>query len=312
MSSNQLAMVKKDTVDVVASKVKEFQESGELHFPAFYSPENAMKSAWLILQNTQDRNKRPALEVCTKDSIANALLDMVVQGLNPAKKQGYFIVYGNQLTFQRSYFGTMAVTKTVAKAKSIDAAVIYEGDSVDYDMVNSRIVNLKHKQKFENINKDKIIGAYATIVLPDDEVYIEIMTIDELRQAWSKAQFWGKDQEKEKKGSTHDEFKQEMAKKTVINRACKKFLNSSNDESLMMKHINKEDDEVEAQQEIDENANGEVLDMDYEEVQDEQKQIEKQTEEPAADEPNKKVPEEKQSALEMDFEEEPEKNGAPF
>lgn len=312
MSSNQLAMVKKDTVDVVASKVKEFQESGELHFPAFYSPENAMKSAWLILQNTQDKNKRPALEVCTKDSIANALLDMVVQGLNPAKKQGYFIVYGNQLTFQRSYFGTMAVTKTVAKAKSIDAAVIYEGDSVDYDMVNSRIVNLKHKQKFENINKDKIIGAYATIVLPDDEVYIEIMTIDELRQAWSKAQFWGKDQEKEKKGSTHDEFKQEMAKKTVINRACKKFLNSSNDESLMMKHINKEDDEVEAQQEIDENANGEVLDMDYEEVQDEQKQIEKQTEEPAADEPNKKVPEEKQSALEMDFEEEPEKNGAPF
>ncbi len=312
MSSNQLAMVKKDTVDVVASKVKEFQESGELHFPALYSPENAMKSAWLILQNTQDRNKRPALEVCTKDSIANALLDMVVQGLNPAKKQGYFIVYGNQLTFQRSYFGTMAVTKTVAKAKSIDAAVIYEGDSVDYDMVNSRIVNLKHKQKFENINKDKIIGAYATIVLPDDEVYIEIMTIDELRQAWSKAQFWGKDQEKEKKGSTHDEFKQEMAKKTVINRACKKFLNSSNDESLMMKHINKEDDEVEAQQEIDENANGEVLDMDYEEVQDEQKQIEKQTEEPAADEPNKKVPEEKQSALEMDFEEEPEKNGAPF
>ena len=312
MSSNQLAMVKKDTVDVVASKVKEFQESGELHFPAFYSPENAMKSAWLILQNTQDRNKRPALEVCTKDSIANALLDMVVQGLNPAKKQGYFIVYGNQLTFQRSYFGTMAVTKTVAKAKSIDAAVIYEGDSVDYDMVNSRIVNLKHKQKFENINKDKIIGAYATIVLPDDEVYIEIMTIDELRQAWSKAQFWGKDQEKEKKGSTHDEFKQEMAKKTVINRACKKFLNSSNDESLMMKHINKEDDEVEAQQEIDENANGEVLDMDYEEIQDEQKQIEKQTEEPAADESNKKVPEEKQSALEMDFEEEPKKNGAPF
>jgi recombination protein RecT len=312
MSTNQLAMVKKDTVDVVASKVKEFQENGELHFPAFYSPENAMKSAWLILQNTQDRNKRPALEVCTKDSIANALLDMVVQGLNPAKKQGYFIVYGNQLTFQRSYFGTMAVTKTVAKAKSIDAAVIYEGDSVDYDMVNSRIVNLKHKQKFENINKDKIIGAYATIVLPDDEVYIEIMTIDELRQAWSKAQFWGKDQEKEKKGSTHDEFKQEMAKKTVINRACKKFLNSSNDESLMMKHINKEDDEVEAQQEIDENANGEVLDMDYEEVQDEQKQIEKQTEEPAADESNKKIPEEKQSALEMDFEEESKKNGAPF
>ncbi|MEC0666338.1 recombinase RecT [Priestia flexa] len=310
--TNQLALVKKDTVDVVAAKVKEFQESGELHFPAFYSPENAMKSAWLILQNTQDRNKRPALEVCTKDSIANALLDMVVQGLNPTKKQGYFIVYGNQLTFQRSYFGTMAVTKRVAKAKSIDAAVIYEGDTVDYEIVNGRIANLKHKQQFGNIDKEKIIGAYATIVLPEGEVYIELMTIAEIRQAWSKAQFWSKGQDKEKEGSTHDEFKQEMAKKTVINRACKKFLNSSDDESVMMKHINKEDEEIEVQQEIDENANGEVLDMDYEEIQDEQKQIEKQTEEPAADESNKKVLEEKQSALEMDFVEEPEKNGAPF
>jgi len=81
---NELAIIKRDTVDVVADKVKQFQENGEVHFPANYSPENAMKSAWLTLQNTQDRNKKPALEVCTKDSIANALLDMVVQGLNPA------------------------------------------------------------------------------------------------------------------------------------------------------------------------------------------------------------------------------------
>ncbi|MEM4993016.1 recombinase RecT [Priestia sp. SB1] len=310
--TNQLAMVKKDTVDVVAAKVKEFQESGELHFPAFYSPENSMKSAWLILQNTQDRNKRPALEVCTKDSIANALLDMVVQGLNPAKKQGYFIVYGNQLTFQRSYFGTMAVTKRVAKAKSIDAAVIYEGDSVDYEIINGRIANLKHKQQFGNIDKEKIIGAYATIVLPEDEVYIELMTIAEIRQAWSKAQFWSKGQDKEKEGSTHDEFKQEMAKKTVINRACKKFLNSSDDESVMMKHINKEDEEIEAQQEIDENANGEVLDMDYDEVTEEPKQIEETQEEPNEKQPEEPQ-EEKQSALEMEVvEEEPKKGGAPF
>jgi len=296
--SNQLAMLKKDTVDVVAERVKKFQESGELHFPVNYSPENAMKSAWLILQETKtgkNDGSRAVLEACTKNSIANALLDMVVQGLNPAKKQGYFIAYGNKLIFQRSYFGTMAVTKRVAKAKSIDAAGIYEGDTVDYEMINGRIANLKHKQQFTNINKEKIIGAYATIVLPDEEVYIEIMTIDELRQAWSKAQFWGKDQDKEKKGSTHDEFKQEMAKKTVINRACKKFLNSSDDESVMMQHINREDEEVEAQQEIDENANGEVLDMEY--VVDDKQQEPEVIEAPPT--------EEKQSALEMEFTEGP-------
>ncbi|OLS39105.1 recombinase RecT [Bacillus sp. MRMR6] len=266
--SNQLALIKKDTVDVVAAKVKEFQEKNELHFPANYSPENAMKSAWLLLQTIKDRNGKPALEVCTKDSVANSLLDMVVQGLNPAKKQGYFIVYGNSLVFQRSYFGTMAVTKRVAKAKSIDAAVIYEGDDVDYEMVNGRITNLTHKQKFGNINKDKVIGAYATIVMDDGSVYHELMTIDEIRKAWSKAQFWAKGQAVEKDGSTHDEFKGEMAKKTVINRACKKFMNSSDDSSLVMQHVNRADEaaeEAELEEEIRSNANGEVIDIEFEE-----------------------------------------------
>jgi len=277
MSNNQLALVKKDVVDVVATKVREFQERGEIHFPANYSPENAMKSAWLILQNTYDRNKKPALEVCTKDSVANALLDMVVQGLNPAKKQGYFIVYGNQLVFQRSYFGTMAVTKRVTGAKEINANVIYEGDEVDYEIINGRITNLSHKQKFGNINKDKIIGAYATIVLPDGDVYYELMTIDEIRKAWSKSQMWGKEQTVEKKGSTHDEFRQEMAKKTVINRACKKFMNSSDDSSLIIHHFNRQDEiieEAQVQAEIEENANKEVIDIEYQEVSEEPKQIE--------------------------------------
>ncbi|MFD0825819.1 recombinase RecT [Neobacillus sp. M.A.Huq-85] len=277
--SNQLALIKKDTVDVVAAKVKEFQEKNELHFPANYSPENAMKSAWLILQTTKDRNQKAALEVCTKDSVANALLDMVVQGLNPTKKQGYFIVYGNQLTFQRSYFGTMAVTKRVTGAKSIDAAVIYEGDDVDYEMINGRITNLTHKQKFGNINKDKILGAYATIVMADGTVYHELMTIDELRKAWSKAQFWAKGQAVEKEGSTHDEFKQEMAKKTVINRACKKFMNASDDSSLVMQHINRADDSAEEAQlaeEIQNNANGEIIDVEFEE-RTEQKELPEET-----------------------------------
>lgn len=282
------ATIKKNVADQVQNKVREFQENGELHFPAGYSPDNALKQAWLVLQNVHDRNKRPALEVCTKDSVANALLDMVVQGLNPMKKQGYFIVYGTQLTFQRSYFGTMAVTKRVTGAKSIDASVIYEGDEVDYEIINGRVSNLKHKQKFGNINKDKIIGAYCIITLPNDEFYTEIMTIDELRKAWSKAQFWGKDQEKEKAGSTHDEFRQEMAKKTVINRACKKFLNSSDDSSLVMQHFNGSDDrhaDAQLQAEIDEKANkGEIID-----VTPEPEQIETvdQHQEPAQEEPEK-------------------------
>nr|WP_289038224.1 recombinase RecT [uncultured Allobacillus sp.] len=306
MSNNQLALIKKDTVDVVASKVKEFQEKGEVHFPANYSPENAMKSAWLKLQEVKAKSGNsyvPVLEHCSRDSVANALLNMVVQGLNPAKNQGYFIAYGQTLTFQRSYFGTMAVTKRVTGAKSIDANVIYEGDEVDYEMVNGRVKNLKHKQKFGNINKDNIIGAYCMIDLGEDDVYTELMTMDEIRQAWSQSQMWGKEQKVEKKGSTHDNFKQEMAKKTVINRACKKFINSSDDSSLVIDHFNKTDEAVEEaqlDQEVEENANKEFIDVEYEDVK-----VEQETQPEPEPEPNNQSDEEIYEAVGQE-------DGAPF
>lgn len=263
--SNELAIVKKDTVDVVAAKVREFQERGELSFPAHYSPENAMKSAWLKLQEIKNKNGIAVLQSCSRDSIANSLLDMVVQGLNPAKNQCYFIAYGNSLTCQRSYFGTMAVTKRVTDAKEINANVIYEGDDVTYEMENGKIMNLKHKQQFGNIDKEKILGAYAVLVLPSGETYTELMTIEELRKAWSKSKMWGSGLTEEKKGSTHEQFRQEMAKKTVINRACKKFMNASDDGSLVLTHFNGSDErtvEAETEAEIQANANSEVIDVD--------------------------------------------------
>lgn len=277
--SNVIQVLKTEVADKVAEKVRKFQANGELNFPAAYSPENAMKSAWLIMQDVRDRSGNKALEVCTKDSIANALLDMVVQGLNPAKKQGYFMVYGRNLVFQRSYFGTMAVTKRVTGAKSIEPMVIYQGDAVNYEIVNGKIVNLTHRQEFGNIDKDKIIGAYCTIEMPDGSVYTEVMTMEEIKKSWSKSK-----QNAEGKGSVHSEFTQEMAKRTVINRACKRFLNSSDDGSLVMKHINQDEDseELELQAELEEKANGEIIDIEVEETPKEPEPTNEQPEKPSA------------------------------
>lgn len=264
--SSQLALIKKDTVDVVAAKIREFQDRGEIHFPANYSPENAMKAAWLILQNTTDRNGKPALEVCTRDSIANALLDMVVQGLNPQKKQGYFIVYGRQLVFQRSYFGTMAVTKRVTGAKDIFAQVVYEGDEFEYEIVRGKKQITKHVQTLKSISSGNIVAAYCTIVFPDDSEYTDIMTMEEIRQSWKMSK-----QNPNKEGSTHQSFPQEMAKRTVINRACKSYLNSSDDGSLLMRHFRRQDeiiDEAEVEYEITENANREPIDIEANPVHD--------------------------------------------
>src|SRR5690606_29707621 len=253
---------------------------GELHLPPNYSVENAMKSAWLILQNTFDKDKKPVLQVCSKDSIANALLDMAVQGLNPAKKQGYFIAYGKQLVFQRSYFGTMAVTKRVAGAKDIFAEIVYKGDEFEYTIQRGNKIITKHVQKIENVDPNNIVAAYCTIIFDDDRQFTDIMTWAEIQKAWSKSKM-----NPEKEGSTHKEFAQEMARKTVINRACKRYLNSSDDGSLLMQHINRADEvaaEAEIEAEIEENANQELIDVDYEPVEDvaEEKPAEKPQEQP--------------------------------
>lgn len=82
--SNQMAVMQKDITDQVSNRISQLQDDG-LALPKDYNPQNALKAAWFKLQQTKDRSNRPALQVCTRSSIANALLDMVTQGLSPAK-----------------------------------------------------------------------------------------------------------------------------------------------------------------------------------------------------------------------------------
>src|SRR5690554_4387057 len=89
--------VKKDVSTQVLAKIEAFKATGELKIPKDYSPENALKAAYLILSETKNSSNQFALQHCTKESIANALLKMVVWGLSPLKKQCDFIMYGNKL-----------------------------------------------------------------------------------------------------------------------------------------------------------------------------------------------------------------------
>ncbi len=260
--ANELKMIKKDTVDVVAERVRDFQESGELDLPDNYSAENAMKSAWLKLQSTQTKGKKPVLQACTKDSIANSLLEMVVQGLNPAKDQCYFIAYGTQLVCQRSYFGNIALAKRVANVKDVTAQVVREGDNFEFEIKSGRYKITEHKQSLDSLNSE-IQAAYAIVEFEDERPdYVEIMNIDQIKSAWQMGNY------SPNGNGTHQKFSAEMAKKTVINRATKKYINSSHDDSLLSYHISRSEEDMaeqEVQQEIAEEANsGEVIDVEPE------------------------------------------------
>ncbi|EGQ3581899.1 recombinase RecT [Staphylococcus pseudintermedius] len=257
----------KNVSDNVLNKVRVLEAQGNLELPADYSPSNAMKQAWL--QISQD-NK---LMACNDVSKANALLDMVTQGLNPAKGQCYFIPYGDKMQLQRSYHGNIMMLKRDAGAKDVVAQVIYEGDTFKQELDSvGRIKSIKHEQDFFNINKDKIIGAYCTIIFDDNrDNYIEIMTIDQVKQAWMQSPMI-KDEAALNRSKTHSNFKDEMAKKTVINRAAKRYINSSTDEGLLQfaKESEQRQRKIVLDAEAEQNANKELLDFDANEIEDAQ------------------------------------------
>jgi recombination protein RecT len=235
--------------------------------PQNYSLSNALKSAYLILQETVDRNKKPALEVCTPASIHNALLNMACQGLNPAKDQCYFVVYGTQLQCTRSYMGAQMTAKLVNPSiKDIRAQTVHEGDTVEVDVVNGQNVIKKHMPKSMFASKADIIGAYALAVGHDEKIIdIDIMSMDDIKSSWRQSKVNPvAESGAVNQNSTHGKFTAEMAKRTVINRLCKRIINTSDDTELLNSVI-ATDDEIKAadvvQMEIDEKANRKVLDV---------------------------------------------------
>lgn len=193
--------------------------SNGLVMPPDYNMQNAVMSAYLMLKQTVDKDKRPVLEVCNRESIANAILDMATAGLDVSKSQGYFIPYGGKLVFQKSYFGWQTLARRYGAVK-FSAMCIYDGDEFDYDVIDGEIENIRHKQKFANIDKDKIIGAYAVVAFEDGSKKAEVMTIAEIKQAWKQ------NQQNKGNGSTHQNFTGKMAKKTVLSSICKTIANT--------------------------------------------------------------------------------------
>jgi recombination protein RecT len=259
-TGNQVAIIQKDITDDVNRSLTRLQDDG-LILPANYNASNALKSAFFKLQEVQDKNGKPALEVCSRESVANALLDMVVQGLSPAKTQCYFIVYGSKLQLNRSYFGTQAVLKRLSNVKDIWANVIYKGDLFEYEVAGGREKLVKHETNFEN-RDNEILGVYAVVKTLEDEEILTVMTKKEVDASWSQSKT---------SQSVHKKFPQEMAKRTVINRAAKAYINTSDDSDLLVDAINRSteneyDERIdvtneEVRAEIAERANREVIDI---------------------------------------------------
>lgn len=257
--STQITEVKKDISSQVLAKIDAFQTSGELTLPKGYNAENALKSAYIILSDP----KNNILAKCDKSSVAEALLKMVVYGVSPIKKQCYFIPYGDKLECSISYAGNIAIAKRYGNLKSIKGNAIFEGDTFEFevDQKTGRRKIIKHFQTLESVGSNKIKGAYAVYELNNGSVDVEVMSINQIQTSWNQGGSKGN-------SPAHKNFADQMAIKTVLNRACKLLISSSDDAAL---YDPLEDDKVidvtdaNVQHEIKNKANKESLDFSKEE-----------------------------------------------
>ena len=212
-------LVAKDFTEGMVMKVREKEKFG-LTFPKDYNYTNEFMSAMLILQDTVDSNKKPVLQSCTRASIENALVEMVTSGLSMQKKQCYPVAYGGKLQCQKSVYGNTCIARRYG-LKDITAEVIYEGDTFEYEIVNGKKHIVTHKQDFENIDNDKVKGAYAIATMDDGNILTEVMNIKQIKQAWKQGFGY-----KENGSGTHQKFTDQMAMKTVKNRLLKQINNT--------------------------------------------------------------------------------------
>ena len=224
-------MMPKNMADQITNTLTNYVNNG-LVMPKDYNYQNAVISSFLTIK--QD----PKLMACDRNSIANALVDMATLGLNVSKNQGYFIPYNGKLDFQPSYFGKITSIKRIKGVIDVRSDVIYKG--TEHELIvdeygNDDIRIIKpcplDERKFEDI-----IGAWAKIILDENvwgaKSYTCIMTKDQINKAWCQGATKGK-------SPAHQNFADEMCKKTVINRCCKNFVNSAKDQDIYIETLNR-------------------------------------------------------------------------
>lgn len=262
---------------VINQAISMYQTSVEnnlFDIPNNYSYKNAIQQARYLLEKPFESGKnqgKTILDICTPQSILRSVMEMAQKGLNPDKKQCYFIPYGNTCTLSVSYQGNVAM----AKRSGVDIGdvygyAVYKDDELDlsYDIKLGIIKITSYKPNPSKWSKNNLVGAFAVIIDSKGDVkYTEYMTMEQIKDAWSMGAAKGN-------SPAHKNFPDQQAIKTVKSRAVKSFVNTSDDSDIVneeektMIYVDKEFDEK-----VNKNANKKTLEIENEVKKIEEKEM---------------------------------------
>lgn len=253
---NKKELVKPVLVEEKAlAKIQAYMELG-MTIPEGFSPANSLKKARFMLNDMKVGGK-PVLEVCTEESVMQALLESVAKGLDFSESQIYFIPRNNQMTTMESVYGRIVRAKRASKYYKPIVGYVHEGDIFDFGIdVNTGYTKIiEHKTSVENLDKP-FIAAYAYVTDNDGNTDVFVMTRKEWLKSWTKSS---------NGASVAKDFERDMIYRTIIKKSTKSLVNSN--VKYMGAMIDEEDDiplAGETSPMIDKSKVGEVVE--YEEV----------------------------------------------
>lgn len=190
--------------------------------------------------------------------IKQGMIQLAIQGLDAYAGEGYLIPYKDKLQVLPSHRGAVKMAKRYCTKpiKDIYSKVVREGDNVSIEIVNG-----EQKLNFKPLpfNDGKIVGAFAVCLYEDGTMIYELMSLKELEVCRSSS--------KARNSPAWSRFTSEMYRKTVLHRLTKQIPIDMDASAWDLFNSGNEivtDIKEEVQMEIEDNANQEEFEADFE------------------------------------------------
>ena len=220
-------------INQAISQYQAMVESKVFDIPENYSYKNAIQAARYLITKPIEKgpNKGKAIvDICNKESILKTVMEMAQKGLNPDKKQCYFIPYGSTCTLSISYQGNVALAKRGGEdIGEVYGYAVYKDDVLDLSFNPKRgVFEIESYQPdISKWTKSDIAGAFAVITDRAGDVrYTEYMTMEQIKDSWAMGGAKGE-------SPAHKNFPDQQAIKTVKSRAVKSFVNTADDSEIV-------------------------------------------------------------------------------
>ena len=154
------------------------------------------------------------------------------------KNQCYLIPMGKKCTLLTSYFGKQTMVKRIKGVIDVRADVIYKDTEYELlvDEFGNDDIKITKPCPLDKRTNANIIAAWARIIL-DPEIfgatsYVAIMTLEDILNAFNMGNAKGQ-------SKAHKNFLNEMAKRSAINRCIKNFVNTRDDQDILIDVVNR-------------------------------------------------------------------------